>query len=207
MSAAARVVLASASPRRSALLRSAGLHFEIDPAHVDESVAEGLAPVAAARELAERKARLVAARTAAPALVLGADTIVAVPDGAGYELLGKPVDERDAARMLGRLSGTRHLVVTGVAVVAAATLAACVDHEETWVTMRPLAADEIAAYVAGGEWRDKAGGYAIQESAESFVTGLAGGGFDNVVGLPVARTLGLLERARRDGLAGSPSRR
>ena len=208
MSAGApRVVLASASPRRSALLRMAGLSFEVDPAHADESVDEGLAPVAAARELAERKARLVARRRTPPALVLGADTIVAVPREGGFELLGKPLDEHDAARMLGRLSGSRHLVVTGVAVVAAGSLAARVDHEETWVTMRPLDAREIAAYVAGGEWRDKAGGYAIQESAEAFVTGLAGGGLDNVVGLPVARTLALLEAAGRDGLAGSAPHR
>lgn len=204
---AARVVLASASPRRSALLTTAGLVFAVDPAHVDESVPEDMPPVAAARALAERKARCVAERTPAPALVIGADTIVAVPRAGAHELLGKPVDGRDAARMLGLLSGTRHLVVTGVAVVAAGSLATRVDHEETWVTMRVLAPAEIEAYVAGGEWRDKAGGYAIQESAEAFVTALAGGGFDNVVGLPVARTLGLLEAARRDGLAGSAPRR
>jgi len=202
-----RVVLASASPRRFALLRTAGLVFSVDPAHVDEDVTPGTLPVAAARELALRKARCVAERTAPPALVLGADTIVAVPRGAGFELLGKPLDERDAGRMLGLLSGTRHLVVTGVAVVVAGSLAARVEHEETWVTMRPLAQAEIEAYVAGGEWRDKAGGYAIQESAEAFVTALEGGGFDNVVGLPLARTLGLLETARSDDLAGSGPRR
>jgi len=198
-----RVVLASASPRRSDLLTRAGLAFEVDPADVDESVDGVTPPVAAARLLAERKARCVAARRAAPAWVIGADTIVAVPSGAGFELLGKPVDRRDAARMLGRLAGTRHLVVTGVAVVGVPGLQARVEHEETWVTMRALSADEIEAYVECGEWRDKAGGYAIQERAEGFVTALEGGGFDNVVGLPVARTLALLAAIRRDGLAGS----
>ena len=195
MSAAPRVVLASASPRRSALLAAAGLAFVVDPAHVAEDVPAGTAPVAAARLLAERKARAVATRTAPPALVLGADTIVAVPAGSGFELLGKPADERDAARMLALLSGTRHVVVTGLCVAVAGSPALHVDHEETRVTMRALARGEIAAYVASGEWRDKAGGYAIQEQAEAFVTALEGGGFDNVVGLPVARALALLEAA------------
>jgi septum formation protein len=186
-----RVVLASASPRRSALLTTAGLRFEVDPAHVDEDVAAGTLPVAAARELALRKARCVAERNAPPALVLGADTIVALPRAEGFELLGKPSDAADAARMLGLLSGSRHLVVTGVAVVAAGSLAALVEHEETWVTMRPLAASEIEAYVAGGEWRDKAGGYAIQGIAGAFVVKLQGS-YTAVVGLPLYETAGLL---------------
>lgn len=201
MSPAPRVVLASASPRRSALLGAAGLTFSVDPAHVAEDVPAGTAPVEAARLLAERKARCVAARTAPPALVLGADTIVAVTGPGGFELLGKPVDERDAARMLGLLSGTRHRVVTGVCVAVAGSPVVHVDHEETEVTMRALTGGEIAAYVASGEWRDKAGGYAIQEQAEAFVTALEGGGFDNVVGLPVARTLALLALASGGRLA------
>lgn len=201
MSAAPRVVLASASPRRSALLGAAGLVFSVDPAHVAEDVPPGTAPVAAARLLAERKARCVAARTTPPALVLGADTIVAVPVTGGFQLLGKPEDEHDAARMLRLLSGTRHLVVTGLCVAEAGSVALHVEHEETHVTMRALTPADIAAYVQSGEWRDKAGGYAIQERAEAFVTALEGGGFDNVVGLPVARALGLLAAAGGERLA------
>ena len=94
--------------------------------------------------------------------------------------------------MLQALSGTRHRVITGIAVVDVENGAALTDHEVTWVTMRPLDAGEVTAYVASGEWEGKAGAYAIQETADRFVTGLEGGGFDNVVGLPVERTLALL---------------
>ena len=83
--------------------------------------------------------------------------------------------------MLSLLSGSRHQVVTGVSVVEAETGIAHTDSERTWVTMRPIARSELAAYVTSGEWRDKAGGYAIQETADAFVSALEGGGFDNVV--------------------------
>jgi len=192
----ARVVLASASPRRRELLARAGLDFEIDPAHVDETLAPGVEPVAAARELSERKARAVARRHAEPAFVLGADTVVALERGHGsWELFAKPDSPEEAAAMLRALSGTRHAVVTGLCVVRTSDQRAFLESERTWVTMRALAAPEIEAYVSTGEWRDKAGGYAIQESADRFVTALEGGGFDNVVGLPVARALALLRLA------------
>jgi septum formation protein len=193
---AIRLVLGSASPRRRALLAAAGATFEVDPAEVDESLPAGIAPEDAALQLAERKARAVAARHAGEELVvLAADTIVAVAADAGWELLGKPDDERDARRMLARISGTRHQVVTGVCALHAARGGPCAAFERTWVTMRALAPAEIEAYAASGEWRDKAGGYAIQETAEGFVTALEGGGFDNVVGLPVGLALGLARRA------------
>lgn len=197
--AGARLILASASPRRRELLARAGLSFEVDPADIDEALTPGLDALAAAGELAERKARAVAARHAAPAWVLGADTLVvlaALPgSGAPFRSLGKPRDAEEAAGMLRALSGQRHAVITGVCVVRCGDGAAFRDAERTWVTMRPLGLEEVAAYVASGEWRDKAGGYAIQESADRFVTALEGGGFDNVVGLPVPRTLALLRRA------------
>jgi len=191
----ARLVLASASPRRRELLARAGLAFTVDPADVDEDFAPTLAPEAAARLLAERKARAVAARHAPGTLVLGADTIVALPRGQAHEYLGKPRDAQEAATMLARLAGTRHAVVTGLCVVQAPEGPTRGDHERTWVRMRALAPEEIRAYVASGEWRDKAGGYAIQESADRFVTALEEGGFDNVVGLPVARALALVRAA------------
>lgn len=97
--------------------------------------------------------------------------------------------------MLRALSGTRHAVVTGVCVVRTPGQLALCEAERTWVTMRAITPAEIEAYVASGEWRDKAGGYAIQESADRFVTALEGGGFDNVVGLPVGLALRLLARA------------
>lgn len=191
-----RILLASASERRRVLLAGAGVTFDIEPSAVDERLPEPLGPETAAEVLAERKARAVARRHAGEdVVVLGADTIVALEGRAGPELLGKPADAGEARTMLGRLSGSRHRVVTGVAVVRAADGTARVAHERTWVAMRPIAPEEIEAYVASGEWRDKAGGYAIQETADAFVTGLEEGGFDNVVGLPVALALRLLAAA------------
>ena len=190
------VVLASDSPRRRALLASAGLEFTVEAPAVDETPPPGQSPEQTAEILAERKARSVAARhRGEDCLVVGADTIVALEIGAGgaCELLGKPADAAEARSMLERLSGSRHRVVTGVAVVRATDGALGRAHERTWVTMRALSPGEVRAYVASGEWRDKAGGYAIQETADAFVTGLEEGGFDNVVGLPVALTRRLLE--------------
>lgn len=193
----ARIVLASASPRRRQLLHAAGLTFEVDVPDVDESFDPALDPLAAARTLAERKARAVARRQRGRGVVvLAADTIVAVgPDGA-VRYLGKPADAHEARAMLALLSGTRHRVVTGVCALDVDRDRVAVDAETTFVTMRAILPAEIEAYVASGEWRDKAGGYAIQESADRFVTALEGGGFDNVVGLPVARARAAIERVR-----------
>ena len=193
----ARVVLGSASPRRRELLRAAGVEFEVVVPAVDETPAEGLAPDEVARDLAERKARAVAERCDRDALVLAADTIVAIDVAGKPRLLGKPADEDEAGAMLALLSGSRHEVVTGVAAMRARDGALASACERTWVTMRPIRAEEIEAYVRSGEWRDKAGGYAIQETADRFVVRLEEGGYDNVVGLPVALALALLERVER----------
>jgi septum formation protein len=130
----------------------------------------------------------------AGAIVLGADTIVALDTPGGVELLGKPADEREARAMLERLSGSRHKVVTGVCALRASDRASARGFERTFVTMRAISAAEIEAYVSSREWEGKAGGYAIQESADRFVTRLEEGGFDNVVGLPVRLALDLLAR-------------
>jgi septum formation protein len=193
-----RVVLASASPRRRELLAAAGVPFEVRPTSTPEDLVEFADPTQAALELARRKARAGLAALGAQAsecCVIGADTIVAVLDGAVWRLLGKPEDERDAERMLAALSHSRHQVITGVCVLRGVDGLEWAAAERTWVTMRPIAVEERRAYVASGEWRDKAGGYAIQESADRFVTRLEEGGFDNVVGLPVALTLKLLAEA------------
>jgi septum formation protein len=195
------IVLASASARRRELLSRAGLAFEVAPADVEEDLGEFGHPAEAALELARRKARAGAAACAAArenrrALVLGADTIVAVDSAGVTQLLGKAENEAEARRMLRLLSGSRHQVITGVCVFAAPGGGELAAFERTWVTMRPIEPAELEAYVASGEWRGKAGAYAIQESADRFVTRLEEGGFDNVVGLPVALTLELLERAR-----------
>lgn len=193
---ASTLILASASPRRSDLLQAAGWEFAVEPSRADEDLGGEPTPQEAARELAERKARAVARLHAGEERwVIGADTIVALGEGPGAPLLGKPGDAAEAREMLESLSSTVHAVVTGVAIVHAASGEAWVSEETTRVHMRAIRPAEVEAYVASGEWQDKAGGYAIQESADAFVTQLEGGGFDNVVGLPVALTRALLERA------------
>lgn len=213
------ILLASASPRRHALLREAGIEFEVVPADVDETIDLALAAGAAAEDLALRKARTVAARLGDRLTrpVLAADTLVVLGEDGdpSRRFLEKAADEAEATEMLRSLSDTRHRVITGVAVVENGAGTARVDHETTWVTMRPITADEVAAYVESGEWRGKAGAYAIQETADRFVVELGGGGFDNVVGLPVERAKALLRGTRAsdrgrgsaprvDGLDSSP---
>lgn len=192
----ATLLLASASPRRRDLLTAAGLSFQIEVSDADETLTEALAPEDAARCIAERKTATVAARHVGEDIfVIGADTVVALDDPgapAGAQLLGKPADEAEARAMLEALSGSRHRVITGVCVERCSDGARRSGFERTWVAMRPILPEEVQAYVASGEWRDKAGGYAIQENADAFVTGLEEGGFDNVVGLPVALTQSLI---------------
>jgi len=189
------LVLASASPRRHQLLGELGVAFEVRPADVDETPRPGEPAEALVRRLAIDKAEAgLAAAPERPIVVLAADTLVAV-DG---EVLGKPVDEADAARMLRQLSGTRHQVMTGVAVATAdgsgTATSLAVEVVTTHVHRAPWTEEEIAAYVASGEPMDKAGSYAIQEGADRKVTGLEGP-FDNVVGLPLAATARLLRGA------------
>jgi len=192
----AALLLASASPRRRDLLTAAGLRFRIEVSDADETLTGDLAPEEAARSLAERKTSAVAARHAGEdILVIGADTVVALDDAgapAGARLLGKPADEVEARAMLEALSGSRHRVITGVCVERCRDGERRSGFERTWVAMRPILQGEVQAYVASGEWRDKAGGYAIQENADAFVTSLEEGGFDNVVGLPVALAMALI---------------
>jgi len=194
------LILASASPRRKVLLERAGLRFVVAPVDVDEDLSGFDDPIEAALELARRKARARAVMTARGAVILGADTVVAGPGGeGGSRLLGKPEDPGEALRMLSRLSGTRHAVVTGLCVVRTPEGREWCAAERTWVHMRALTQAERRAYVDSGEWRGKAGGYAIQESADAFVTHIEEGGFDNVVGLPVALARRLIQTAQELG--------
>ena len=179
------LILASASPRRKELLERAGLSFACIPAKGEEVIAAGTPPEQAALTLAQQKALEVA--SARPAgTVIGADTIV-VLDGL---ILGKPKDEEDAARMLGMLSGREHLVLTGVCVVHKGHAHSFV--QQTKVRFYPLTPAKIRGYVMTGEPMDKAGGYGIQEKGMALVEGIEGD-FFNVMGLPIARLLRLLE--------------
>jgi septum formation protein len=181
---AVRLILASASPRRSELLRAAGYDFQVLPADVDERPLPGEAPDPYVRRVALDKARAVAVGLP-DAVVLAADTCVVADDA----ILGKPLDEEDAARMLRMLSGRAHDVLTGVAVIGPAGTR--VESADSRVVFAPLSAGEIAWYVASGEPADKAGAYAIQGLASRFVERVEGS-YSNVVGLPVSLVYRLL---------------
>lgn len=188
------IVLASASPRRADLLRAAGIAFDVCPGDVDETVGPGESPHDYVARLARAKAHAVAGLRPGRA-VLGADTAVVV-DGT---ILGKPADAADAARMLRRLSGRRHDVLTGVCLLTPSlgTQRPSAEHTRvalTGVWLAELAEADIAWYVASGEPMDKAGGYGIQGLASRFVTGVEGS-YANVVGLPVALVCALCREA------------
>lgn len=184
------LVLASASPRRKELLRQAGFEFRVSAANILEDVRDGESPIAYVTRLAREKAEAVfTAEGGEPRLVLGADTTVVAPNG---EILGKPADSDDAARMLRLLAGATHTVITGVALKSERSLD--VAAEVTYVTMRTMDAEDIAAYVASGEPMDKAGAYAIQGYAARWIPRIHGCYF-NVVGLPLALVTSMIEGA------------
>lgn len=202
-----KLILASASPRRRELLAQAGFHFEVQPSCVPEARQPGEDAIRFATRLAREKAGEIFARrqamagTVDPAIVLGADTVV-VCDG---EIMGKPSDAADAARMLLLLSGRTHHVVTGVAVVWGSSSPPAVEvaAELTQVTMCTLSPQEVSAYIASGEPMDKAGAYGIQGYAGRWIPRISGCYF-NVVGLPLALVSSLLEGAEQR-LAGQLS--
>ena len=182
------LVLASASPRRQQLLRNAGIPFETQPAHVPEDPQPGEQAKDCAERLAREKA-LAVAKERPRDIVLGADTVVVV-DG---QILGKPLDAADAARMLRMLSACEHQVITGVCVVANGQ--SQVASETTTVTMSEISEKEIADYVATGEPMDKAGAYAIQGIASRWIPRIQGD-YSNVVGLPIALVWRILREGR-----------
>ncbi|HEY3991214.1 MAG TPA: Maf family protein [Acidobacteriaceae bacterium] len=189
-----KLVLASASPRRRELLGQAGFSFEVAPAAVPEVRKPGEDPIRFVTRLAREKADAVAERDniTTDTIVLGADTIVLVDD----ELLGKPHDAADAARMLRLLSGRTHQVITGVCLAKGRQRQRAA--EVTFVRFTTLSDQEIEEYVATGEPLDKAGAYAIQGRAGRWVPRIHGCYF-NVVGLPLALVSSMIEAMQGSG--------
>lgn len=188
------LILASTSPRRRDLLAMLGIPFTLAAPDVDEASLPGETPGALARRLARLKAKTITRREPT-AIVIAADTVVALGD----DVLGKPVDDDDAARMLRALRGAPHEVYTGVAVACSGQV--WEDVVASQVTMRPYSDAEIRTYVASGDPLDKAGAYAIQHAEFQPVAALHGC-YANVVGLPLCAVQRLLRQA---GLPLPPS--
>jgi septum formation protein len=180
------LVLASASPRRLDLLRQIGIEpDQIDPAEIDEAARPGELPPAHAMRLAEEKARAVMPRHPG-AYILAADTVVAC----GQRILPKPFDVATARSCLKLLSGRRHRVLSGIALVSPDERLT-LRRVDSQVAFKRLSETEIAAYLCSGEWRGKAGGYAIQGRAAALIRWMSGS-YSNVVGLPLFETVQLL---------------
>lgn len=192
-----RLLLASASPRRRELLTQAGFSFDVRVSSIPEDVKPGEDPVAYTTRLAREKAQVVfdLEKASVPdstdsLVVLGADTTVVVEG----EILGKPEDSADAARILRRLSGRTHHVITGVSLVS--DVATETAAEITGVTFVTLSEAEIEAYIASGEPMDKAGAYGIQGQAARWIPRIQGCYF-NVVGLPLALVANMFEGMKK----------
>jgi septum formation protein len=184
----ARLILASASPRRRDLLAQAGLSFDVLPADIDESLRPNESPTAYVQRLALEKAQAIAARYPS-AYVLGADTTVALDN----EILSKPTDLADAAKMLRRLANRSHQVHTGIAFATSTTSRSHV--ETTTVFFSPIPEPELAFYLSTNDSLDKAGAYGIQGYAARWIPRIEGD-FFNVMGLPLAATLHLLRETQ-----------
>ena len=183
-----KLILASSSQRRAEILVNAGLPFSVLSSAVDESPYPGEAAAALVQRLANAKADLVTARAVGPAIILAADTEVVLDD----QILGKPSSIEDARHMLQQLSGRSHAVLTGVALIRLPDGERRQFVESTLVYFRPIADEELSAYLATEESFDKAGAYAIQGRAGRFIPRIEGCYF-NVVGLPLSRVLTELE--------------
>lgn len=183
-----RLVLASASPRRAALMREYGYEFEVTTPPLEEPafLPGNPAPAQQAEALAYFKARSTAERVQG-AVILAADTLVAL----GERVFGKPTDRAHARRILQMLSGTTHDVITGVAILDTTTGDRIIRHDSTAVTMNSLTDTQLEDYLDTGAWKGKAGAYGIQDHGDEFVVRVSGS-FTNVVGLPMELVSDLL---------------
>lgn len=182
-----RIVLASGSPRRKELMSLAGFDFDIIVPEVDETVPSGFTPADAVSYLSEIKAKAVLDRHTDHDVIVAADTVVAIDDS----ILGKPVNYDDAYRMLTMLSGKTHSVYTGVTVIKNGRVDTFSCRSD--VVFYDLSVHEIKAYLATGEYKDKAGSYGIQGKGCTLVKEIHGDYF-NIVGLPIAQTARIIRK-------------
>ncbi len=176
----APVILASASPRRKEILRQLGLNFEIIPAHVDEDIPENEPPIAHVCRLAQEKGRVVA-HANPDAYIISSDTIVVYQD----EILGKPINEKDACGMLKKLSGNTHEVITAFSIQSIGKGIEITEYDITEVRFRDLSNSDIKAYIESGSPMDKAGAYGIQD-VDAYLVDSINGSYHNVIGFPLA---------------------
>ncbi len=187
-----RIVLASSSPRRKMLLNQLNISFNVMVSDVDENIDHNLPPEQQAERLAFHKAQTIAS-SVHDTIVVGADTIVVDDQG----ILGKPENEQDAFRMLSRLSGQVHRVITGLALISTySPPKTLVKHETTRVKVTTLSREDIERYIQTGEPLDKAGAYAIQGKGTVFVEWIHGC-YNNVVGLPLFLFIKMLKEIRK----------
>ncbi|KNY27091.1 Maf family protein [Pseudobacteroides cellulosolvens] len=191
------IILASASPRRSELLKRIGLKFEVVPADIDEANIRELGPESYTVDIAHKKALDIVNRNYKNSLVIAADTVV-VKGG----IMGKPTDENEAFEMLKALQGQWHEVITGVAIIDSDSKAEILDYEKTLVKMTSLSDMEIRAYIMSGEPMDKAGSYGIQGVGAMIVERIEGCYF-NVVGLPLNKLNAMMRNFGVDLLMGN----
>ena len=192
-----KFILASSSPRRRELLTSIGMDFDVIPSNIPEEREQGEAPEEYVARLSREKAEAIAAKHA-DRWVIAADTTVLL----GEELLEKPVDAADAARMLATIAGRTHIVYTGITLQNAASSYRETRVAESEVRMLPLTAEDIDWYVRTGEPLDKAGAYAVQGIGAMFIDSIHGS-YTNVVGLPLALLFQMLRKAGIDPLRGT----
>jgi septum formation protein len=188
-----KILLASQSPRRSELLKSMNITFDVEPATVDEVFRDDYSPIENVLAVAEEKARWVAGRNK-NRFIIAADTIVVLDD----QIIGKPANKDNARQILGLLSGKRHRVITGVAILN--MQGNCFpEATESFVKIKQLTSLEIKNYIETGEPMDKAGAYAIQGEGSALVESYSGS-WSNIVGLPVETVESLLQ------IAGYPTK-
>lgn len=182
-----KIILASASPRRSRLLKSLNIDFDIIPADIEENIdTENFSPELI-EKLALEKAQNVAGKVSYPAVIIGADTVVVIDD----HILGKPKNNEEAFQMLSKLSGRTHKVITAIAVIDNELKLNMTEHVISEVTFREISSEEIIEYIKTGEPTDKAGAYAIQGIGSKFISSISGC-YENIVGLSITKLAEML---------------